>query len=73
MASKGKVIHVRLDAEATEKLEWLAQMSRRPEAMVVRLLIKDAPLHQLGVLEDATYLDAKSARIVKARLNPHDQ
>jgi len=62
MADKGKVIHVRLDAETTEKLEWLARLSRRPEAMVVRLLIKDATIHQLGVLEEATCLGAESAR-----------
>ena len=54
MSKQGKVIHVKLNAEDTEKLEWLARLSRRPETDVMRLLIRDAVIQQLGVLEDVT-------------------
>jgi len=48
---KGKIIRLRLNPRLAQKLENLALLSRRPETDVVRLLIEDATIEQLGVRE----------------------
>jgi len=45
----GKLIRARLRKELAQKLENLALLSRRKENEVIRLLIEDATLEQLGV------------------------
>ena len=44
-----KILHVRLEKRLAEKLENLALLSRRKETDVIRLLIDDATLEQMGV------------------------
>lgn len=44
-----KILHVRLEDKLARKLEHLARLSRRKESDVIRLLIDDATLEQLGV------------------------
>jgi len=45
----GKIIRLRLNKGLARKLEDLASLSRRKETEIVRLLIEDATLDQLGV------------------------
>lgn len=44
-----KILHCRLAPKLARKLEKLALLSRRRENEVIRLLIEDATLEQLGV------------------------
>lgn len=44
-----KILHVRLVPKLARKLENLALLSRRKENDVIRILIEDARLEQLGV------------------------
>ena len=49
LKKNGKVIQLRLRKELAHKLESLATLSQRSETDVIRLLIEDASLEQLGV------------------------
>ena len=44
-----KILHIRLNERHAQKLENLALLSRRKETDVIRMLIEDATVAQLGV------------------------
>jgi len=44
-----KIIHLRLEEKLWRKVENLALLSRRKQSDVIRLLIEDATLEQMGV------------------------